>query len=162
MYSYICNVFNVYTKSFLIIFMATWYHTVYTIFNQLPVVGHLGHCNLLLIMHDAINLHVQGRLGGSVVECLPWAQVILGSWDQGSRHQAPWREPASLSACVPASLCVSLMSLSVWSSHLPSFIHSHWLTGEMKSVVLLNVPQCEFGCFLVVSIIQLLPSFFVS
>ena len=48
-----------------------------------------------------------GHLGGSVVECLPLAQVvILGSWDQ-VLHWAPLREPASLSACVSASLCVS-------------------------------------------------------
>ena len=56
----------------------------------------------------------QGRLGGSVVERLPSAQVvILGSWDRVP-HQAPCREPASPSACVSASvsasLCVSLMN----------------------------------------------------
>ena len=49
----------------------------------------------------------QGCLGGSVVECLPLAQgVILGSWDR----VPPWvpcMEPASPSACVPASLSVS-------------------------------------------------------
>ena len=47
-----------------------------------------------------------GRLGGSVVESLPLAQVvILGSWDRVP-HLAPYREPASPSACVSASLCV--------------------------------------------------------
>ena len=51
-----------------------------------------------------------GYLGGSVVEHLPSAQVmILGSWDQVP-HRAPLREPASPSACVSASLCVSLMN----------------------------------------------------
>ena len=45
--------------------------------------------------------------GGSVVEHLPWAQgVILGSWDRVP-HRAPCREPASPSAWVSASLCVS-------------------------------------------------------
>ena len=45
----------------------------------------------------------RGHLGGSVVEHLPLAQVvILGSWDQ-----APRKEPVSPSACVSASLCVS-------------------------------------------------------
>ena len=52
----------------------------------------------------------QGCLGGSVVECLPSAQgVILGSGDQVP-HQAPCMEPASPSACVSTSLCVSLMN----------------------------------------------------
>ena len=46
----------------------------------------------------------QGRLGGSVVERLPLAQVVmLGSWD-GAPHQAPLGEPASPSAYVSASL----------------------------------------------------------
>ena len=45
-----------------------------------------------------------GRLGGSVVECLPSAQGVI----QGSRdrvlHRAPCRDPASPSASVSASL----------------------------------------------------------
>ena len=49
----------------------------------------------------------QGHLGGSVVEHLPLAQVmILGSWDR-VLHQAPHGEPASPSAYVSASPCVS-------------------------------------------------------
>ena len=52
-------------------------------------------------------LFLEGRLGGSVVEHLPWAQgVILRSPDQVP-HRAPCMEPASPSACVSASLCVS-------------------------------------------------------
>ena len=48
-----------------------------------------------------------GHLGGSVVERLPLAQVvILGSQDRVP-HRAPLREPASPSASVSASLCVS-------------------------------------------------------
>ena len=44
-----------------------------------------------------------------MVECLPWVQVvILGSWDQ-VLHWAPHRESVSPSACMSASLCVSLM-----------------------------------------------------
>ena len=51
-----------------------------------------------------------GRLGGSAVEHLPLAQgVTPGSWDQ-VLHQAPYEEPASPSACVFASLSVSLMN----------------------------------------------------
>ena len=46
-----------------------------------------------------------GHLDGSVVEYLAQG-VILGSWDQVP-HRAPHREPASPSACVSASLCVS-------------------------------------------------------
>ena len=49
--------------------------------------------------------HRVGRLCGSVVERLPFAQIlILGSWDR-VLHQ-----PASPSACVSASLCVSFMN----------------------------------------------------
>ena len=49
-----------------------------------------------------------GRLGGSGVEHLPLAQLmILGSWNQVP-CQAPCREPASPSACVSASLSVCL------------------------------------------------------
>ena len=51
-----------------------------------------------------------GHLGGSVVERLPLAQVMIsGSWDQVLRR-TPHRKPASPSDCVSASLCVSLMS----------------------------------------------------
>ena len=47
------------------------------------------------------------HLGGSVVEHLPLAQVMIpGSWDRVP-HQAPRREPASPSAYVSASLCLS-------------------------------------------------------
>ena len=55
-------------------------------------------------------IQTQGPLGGSVVEHLPSAQVmILESWDRVP-HQAPHREPASPSAYVSPSLSVSLMS----------------------------------------------------
>ena len=51
-----------------------------------------------------------GCLGDSVVECLPLAQIMIpGSWDQVP-HQAPHRDPVSLSAYVSASLCMSLMN----------------------------------------------------
>ena len=50
--------------------------------------------------------HFLGCLGGSVVERLPSAQImILGSWDQ-VLHRAPRKEPASPSAYV--SVCLSL------------------------------------------------------
>ena len=49
-----------------------------------------------------------GCVGGSVAEHLPSAQdVILGSWDQ-VLCRAPWKEPASPSACISASLCLSM------------------------------------------------------
>ena len=57
-----------------------------------------------------ISKKVKGILSGSVVERLPLAQVVMpGSWDR-VLHLAPRREPASPSACVSASLCVSLMN----------------------------------------------------
>ena len=55
-------------------------------------------------------VYLVGCLGGSVVECLPLAQgMISASWDR-VLHQAPCREPASPSACVSASLSMSLMN----------------------------------------------------
>ena len=57
---------------------------------------------------QALNNRTQGHLGGSVVERLPLAQVvILGSWDR-VLHQAPHGELASPSAYVSAFLSVSL------------------------------------------------------
>ena len=51
-----------------------------------------------------------GCLGGSVLEHLPLAQVmILGSWER-VLHRVPRMEPASPSACVSASLSVFLMN----------------------------------------------------
>ena len=52
-----------------------------------------------------------GRLGGSAVKHLPWAQgLILETRDQVP-HQAPCMKPASPSTCVSASsLCASLMN----------------------------------------------------
>ena len=51
-----------------------------------------------------------GHLGGSAAERLPSAQVVTpGSQDQ-IPHRAPHKEPASPSACVSASLLVSLMN----------------------------------------------------
>ena len=48
-----------------------------------------------------------GHLGGSVIEHLPSAQVvILGSGNQVP-HQAPCREPASPCLCLYFALCVS-------------------------------------------------------
>ena len=49
----------------------------------------------------------KGYLGGSMVEHLPLAQVVIpGSWDRVP-YQAPRRKPASPSAYVSAPLCVS-------------------------------------------------------
>ena len=53
---------------------------------------------------------IQGHLDGSMVEHLPLAQImILGSWDR-VLQQAPCRKPSSPSACISASLCVSVMN----------------------------------------------------
>ena len=55
---------------------------------------------------SGLDNHFLGHLGGSVVERLPLAQVVIpGSWDQ-VLHWAPHGEPASPSPCVSASLCV--------------------------------------------------------
>ena len=56
------------------------------------------------------SLHSRLHLGGSVVERLLLAQVVIPDfWDQ-VLHQASLRESASPSAYVSASLCVSLMN----------------------------------------------------
>ena len=61
-------------------------------------------------MNKKLKKKKKGRLGGSAVKCLPSAQgVILESWDQVP-HRAPCMEPASPSAYVSASLCVSFMN----------------------------------------------------
>ena len=54
--------------------------------------------------------YLLGRLGGSAVEHLPSAQVVILGLGIESRHQAPCKESASPSACVSASLSVSLMN----------------------------------------------------
>ena len=47
-------------------------------------------------------------LGGSVVECLPLAQVVIPGFGDRVLHWSPRREIASPSACVSAfSVCVS-------------------------------------------------------
>ena len=53
---------------------------------------------------DRLNIPIMGCLGGSVVEHLPLAQVMIpGSWDQVPYH-VPHRESASPSAYASASL----------------------------------------------------------
>ena len=70
--------------------------------------NHKGKRLWRLMYLTTLKLQIQGHPGGSVVERLPLAQVlILGSWD-GVPHGAPCREPASPSAYVSAFLCVSL------------------------------------------------------
>ena len=50
------------------------------------------------------NYSMQGHVGGSVVEYLPLAQVVIpGSWDR-VLHQAPCRETAFPSAYVSAAV----------------------------------------------------------
>ena len=51
-----------------------------------------------------------GRLGGSVVECLPLAQGMILEFRDRVLHRAPRRETASFSAYISASLSMSLMN----------------------------------------------------
>ena len=48
-----------------------------------------------------------GSLGGAAVWRLPLAQGAILETRDGIPHRAPCMEPASPSACVSASLCVS-------------------------------------------------------
>ena len=66
---------------------------------------YVVECKILAkdIWPELQNKIMEGHLGGSVVERLPLAQVvILGSWDRVP-HRAPRRERASSSACVSVS-----------------------------------------------------------
>ena len=61
-------------------------------------------------MYLCVEIEVEGHLGGSVVEHLPLAQVVIPEcWDQ-VRHETPRKEPAFPSTYVSASLCVSLIN----------------------------------------------------
>ena len=63
---------------------------------------------LSLTPFEEIKMDHGGHLGGSVVECLPSAQVMIPwSWDWVP-HQGPYVGPASPSACVSASLSLSV------------------------------------------------------
>ena len=53
---------------------------------------------------SCLNHRVPGRLGGSVVEGLPLAQVVIPGSRDGIPHRVPRREPASPSAYVSVSL----------------------------------------------------------
>ena len=70
-----------------------------------------GLCLRILNFYPSVIKRIKlGHLGGSVIEHLPLAQVmILRSGDQ-VLHRAPCREPASPSAYVSASVFVSLMN----------------------------------------------------
>ena len=54
-----------------------------------------------------LNAAELGRLGGSVVECLPSAQGVIPESQDRVPHRVPCREPASPSAYVSAFLCLS-------------------------------------------------------
>ena len=51
-----------------------------------------------------------GHLGGSAIELLPLAQGMIPEYWDRAPHQAACMEPASLSACVSASLSLSFMN----------------------------------------------------
>ena len=63
--------------------------------------------NTLFLCQDC---YTEGHLRGSVVEHLPLAQVIIPVSSDRVLQQAPHRESVSPSACVSASLSVSLMN----------------------------------------------------
>ena len=52
------------------------------------------------------------HLGGSAVKCLPLTQGMILESQDGVMHQAPCVAPASPSAYISASLCVSLFIYS--------------------------------------------------
>ena len=78
--------------------------------------GHLPQTYLCLGTTVAIDKETKinfkrkylGCLGGSVIERLPLAQVVILETRDRVPHRAPCMEPASPSACVslPLSVCV--------------------------------------------------------
>ena len=62
------------------------------------------------LYNDCHRNHFEAHLGGSVVEPLPLAQVMIPGSRDLVLYQAPSREPASPSAYVSAFLYVSLMN----------------------------------------------------
>ena len=67
----------------------------------------LQRCLRDALVAKMIKVHMEGHPGGSAVERLPSAQVVFpGSWDRVPQR-ALGREPASPSAYVSVSLCVS-------------------------------------------------------
>ena len=66
--------------------------------------SQLGSCCLGTLIWVQSNTEVKEHIGGSMVEHLPWAQVmIMGSWDQVP-YPALDRQPAFPSAYFSASL----------------------------------------------------------
>ena len=63
--------------------------------------------NLDIILNNNLE---GGRLGGSAVEHLPSAQGMILEFKDRVPSQAPCEEPASPSACVSASPCLSGMN----------------------------------------------------
>ena len=59
---------------------------------------------------DQLDSNYMGHLGGSAVERLSLAQGMIPEPADRVPHWAPRMETASPSACVSASLCVSLMN----------------------------------------------------
>ena len=64
----------------------------------------------LAFLYHSLNSHYRRCLGGLAVECLPSVQGGIPGFQDQVLHWAPCMEPASPSACVSASLCVSLMN----------------------------------------------------
>ena len=74
-----------------------------------PFIDMLLVKNIVIEKYLDTKCKKKAHLDGSVVECLPLAQVMIpGSWDRVPQ-QAPCKEPAPPSAYVSASLFVSLM-----------------------------------------------------
>ena len=63
-------------------------------------------------------LKFSGSLGGSVVEHVPLSQVMILGPRDWVPHQAPFIGPASPSACVSASLCLSWTNKIFLKRHL--------------------------------------------
>ena len=90
---------------------AIWQSVLRTLkcIENLKMYVSFDSANLLWGISPTEIISSRGHLGGSVVEHLPLAPVVIpGSWDQVPQQDIPCMEPASPSACVSASLSLSV------------------------------------------------------
>ena len=80
---------------------------------------------LVVNSHCLLRTRSSEHLGGSAVEHLPLAQVVIPGSRDGVPHLVPCMEPVSPSAYVSASLSVSPMNKI--KSFLKSFIGDPWV-----------------------------------
>ena len=88
------------------------------------------------------NITKQGRLGGSVVKCLPLAHGVIPEFWDWVPPWAPCREPASPSACLCLSLCVSWIKSWKKKDNFP-LLNAHQKQNKTKTVLYVYYLICS-------------------